>query len=118
MLGGGSGKAPRISCYVHVQDQVSSCPLHPSWDRGPWLTAVSCPCRYEEIQQAQEELGAGMAEVALEARRALTAVEQAHADLAERLLQVAALGQVSSTQATSAGILTSCFTSAASRAGR
>ncbi|KAF4789172.1 Laminin subunit gamma-3 [Turdus rufiventris] len=48
---------------------------------------------YEEIQQAQEELGAGMAEVAVEARRALTAVEQAHADLAERLLQVAALGQ-------------------------
>ncbi|XP_017600902.1 PREDICTED: laminin subunit gamma-3, partial [Corvus brachyrhynchos] len=47
---------------------------------------------YEEIQQAQEELGAGMAE----ARRALTAVEQAHADLANRLLQVAALRQVSS----------------------
>uniref|UniRef100_A0A8C3UVT0 Laminin subunit gamma 3 n=1 Tax=Catharus ustulatus TaxID=91951 RepID=A0A8C3UVT0_CATUS len=71
---------------------------------------------YEEIQQAQEELGAGMAEVAVEARRALTAVEQAHADLAERLLQVAALGQVSSTQTTSpAGIPTSCFTSAASR---
>ncbi|KAM7033792.1 laminin subunit gamma-3 isoform 1-T1 [Acridotheres tristis] len=48
---------------------------------------------YEEIQQAQEELGASMAEVAVEARRALTAVEQTHADLAERLLQVAALGQ-------------------------
>nr|XP_021399181.2 LOW QUALITY PROTEIN: laminin subunit gamma-3 [Lonchura striata domestica] len=48
---------------------------------------------YEEIQRAQEELGAGMAEVAVGARRAVTAVEQAHADLAERLLQVAALGQ-------------------------
>ncbi|RMB93408.1 hypothetical protein DUI87_30103 [Hirundo rustica rustica] len=48
---------------------------------------------YEEIQRAQEELGAGMAEVAVEARRALAAVEQAHADLAERLLQVAALGK-------------------------
>lgn len=83
--------------------------------RGLWLTAVSCPCRYEEIQQAQEELAAGMAEVAVEARRALTAVEQAHADLAERLLQVAVLGQVSSTQATApAGIPTSCFTSATS----
>lgn len=56
-----------------------------------------------------------MAEVAVEARRALTAVEQAHADLAERLLQVAVLGQVSSTQATApAGIPTSCFTSATS----
>ncbi|NXA02509.1 LAMC3 protein, partial [Nesospiza acunhae] len=54
---------------------------------------------YEEIQRAQEELGAGMAEVAVEARRALTAVEQAHADLAERLLQVAALGQVLPVQA-------------------
>lgn len=64
--------------------------------RGPWPTAVSCPCRYEEIQQAQEELGAGMAEVAEEARRALTAVERAHADLAERLSQVATLRQVSS----------------------
>uniref|UniRef100_A0A674HHN3 Laminin subunit gamma 3 n=1 Tax=Taeniopygia guttata TaxID=59729 RepID=A0A674HHN3_TAEGU len=48
---------------------------------------------YEEVQRAQEELGAGMAEVAVGARRAVTAVEQAHADLAERLLQVAALGQ-------------------------
>lgn len=86
--------------------------------RGPWLTAVSCPRRYEEIQQAQEELGAGIAKVAVEARRALTAVEQAHADLAERLLQVAALGQVSSAQTTApAGIPSSCFSSAASRAG-
>uniref|UniRef100_A0A8C3R6C4 Laminin subunit gamma 3 n=1 Tax=Cyanoderma ruficeps TaxID=181631 RepID=A0A8C3R6C4_9PASS len=42
---------------------------------------------YEEIQRAQEELAAGMAEVAVEARRALTAMEQAHTDLAERLLQ-------------------------------
>lgn len=76
---------------------------------------MSCPRRYEEIQQAQEELGAGMAEVAEEARRALTAVEQAHADLAERLSQVAALRQVSSARATApAGIPTSCFTTAAS----
>uniref|UniRef100_A0A8D2NB71 LAMC3 protein n=1 Tax=Zonotrichia albicollis TaxID=44394 RepID=A0A8D2NB71_ZONAL len=68
-------------------------------------------CRYEEIQRAQEELSAGMAEVAAEARRALAAVEQAQADLAERLLQVAALGQVSSTQTTApAGTPTSCFT--------
>ncbi|NXW41416.1 LAMC3 protein, partial [Nyctiprogne leucopyga] len=48
---------------------------------------------YEEIQRAQEELGAGMAEVAVEARRALAAVQQANAAMAEKLLQVAALGQ-------------------------
>ncbi|NXK10373.1 LAMC3 protein, partial [Herpetotheres cachinnans] len=48
---------------------------------------------YEEVQQAQEELGAGVAEVAMEARRAFTAVQQANADMAEKLLQVAALGQ-------------------------
>ncbi|KAM6047471.1 laminin subunit gamma-3 isoform 1-T1 [Theristicus caerulescens] len=48
---------------------------------------------YEEIQRAQEELGAGMAEVAVEARRVFAAVQQANADMAEKLLQVAALGQ-------------------------
>ncbi|NWQ62499.1 LAMC3 protein, partial [Neopipo cinnamomea] len=44
---------------------------------------------YEEIQRAQEELGVGMEE----ARRALAAVQQANADMAKKLLQVAALGQ-------------------------
>ncbi|NWX81279.1 LAMC3 protein, partial [Alca torda] len=48
---------------------------------------------YEEIQRAREELGAGMAEVAAEARRAFAAVQPANADMAEKLLQVAALGQ-------------------------
>ncbi|NXE09516.1 LAMC3 protein, partial [Lophotis ruficrista] len=48
---------------------------------------------YEEIQRAQEELGAGVVEVAAEARAALAAVQQANADMAEKLLQVAALGQ-------------------------
>lgn len=63
------------------------------------MTAAFCPRRYEEIQRAREELGAGVAEVAAEARRALAAVQQANADMAEKLLQVAALGQVSSVQA-------------------
>lgn len=94
------------------------CPLHPSWDQRA-LADSSVLCRYEEIQRAQEELGAGMAEVAAEARRALAAVEQAQADLAETFVQVAALGQVSSIQATApAGIPTSCFTSASSLDGR
>ncbi|XP_075375805.1 laminin subunit gamma-3 [Mycteria americana] len=44
---------------------------------------------YEEIQRAREELGAGVAE----ARRAFAAVQQANTDMAEKLLQVAALGQ-------------------------
>ncbi|NXN47590.1 LAMC3 protein, partial [Rhinoptilus africanus] len=48
---------------------------------------------YEEIQRAREELGAGVAEVAAEAGRALPAVQQANADTAEKLLQVPALGQ-------------------------
>ncbi|XP_062496916.1 laminin subunit gamma-3 isoform X1 [Pezoporus occidentalis] len=48
---------------------------------------------YEEIQQARDELGASVAEVAAEARRALTAVQQANADMAEQLLLVSALGQ-------------------------
>lgn len=63
------------------------------------MTAAFCPHRYEEIQRAREELGAGVAEVAAEARRAFAAVQQANADMAEKLLQVAALGQVSSVQA-------------------
>ncbi|KAF1663167.1 Laminin subunit gamma-3, partial [Aptenodytes patagonicus] len=48
---------------------------------------------YEEIQRAQEELGTDVAEVAVEARRAFAAVQQANTDMAEKLLQVAALGQ-------------------------
>ncbi|NXX38600.1 LAMC3 protein, partial [Tricholaema leucomelas] len=48
---------------------------------------------YEEVQRAQEELGAGMVEVAAEARRALTAVLQENAAMAKKLLQVTALGQ-------------------------
>ncbi|NXE29510.1 LAMC3 protein, partial [Ardeotis kori] len=48
---------------------------------------------YEEIQRAQEELGVGVAEVAAEARGAFAAVQQANADMAKKLLQVAALGQ-------------------------
>ncbi|KAM7087989.1 laminin subunit gamma-3 [Ciconia maguari] len=44
---------------------------------------------YEEIQRAREELGAGVAE----ARRAFAAVQQANTDMAEKLRQVAALGQ-------------------------
>ncbi|XP_042642814.1 laminin subunit gamma-3 isoform X4 [Tyto alba] len=48
---------------------------------------------YEEIQRVQEELGAGVEEVAVEARRAFAAVQLANADMAEKLLLVAALGQ-------------------------
>ncbi|KAM9217864.1 laminin subunit gamma-3 [Leptosomus discolor] len=54
---------------------------------------------YEEIQQAREELGAGVVEAAAEARRAFAAVQQANADMAEKLLQVAALGQALPVQA-------------------
>ncbi|NXU87447.1 LAMC3 protein, partial [Xiphorhynchus elegans] len=59
-----------------------------TWDAQRELEAG-----YEEIQQAQEELGAGVEEVAEEARRVLAAVQQANADMAKKLLQVAALGQ-------------------------
>lgn len=76
---------------------------------GPWVTVVSCPCRYEEIQRAREELAAGVVEVAAEARRVLAAVQQVNADMAERLLQVAAPGQVSSIN-TPLCIPTPCFT--------
>ncbi|XP_075572638.1 laminin subunit gamma-3 [Pelecanus crispus] len=48
---------------------------------------------YEEIQRAREDLGTGMVEVAVEARRVFAAMQQANADMAEKLLQVAALGQ-------------------------
>ncbi|NXJ87875.1 LAMC3 protein, partial [Corythaixoides concolor] len=48
---------------------------------------------YEEIQQAQEELGTGVAEVAADARRVFAAMQQANTDMAKKLLQVAALGQ-------------------------
>ena len=74
------------------------------------MTMVFCPRRYEEIQRAREELGAGMAEVAAEARRAFAAVQQANTDMAEKLLQVAALGQVSSVQAKAAACIPTRFT--------
>ena len=78
---------------------------------GPRVTAESCPHRYEEIQRVREELGAGVAEVAVEARRAFAAVQQANADMAKKLPQVAALRQVSSAQAKApACIPTPCFT--------
>ncbi|XP_071622239.1 laminin subunit gamma-3 isoform X2 [Heliangelus exortis] len=54
---------------------------------------------YEEVQWAQEALGAGVVEVAAEARRAFTTLQQANTNLAEKLLQVAALGQVLPVQA-------------------
>lgn len=66
------------------------------------MTTALCPCRYEEVQRAQEELGAGVVEVAAEARRALTAVLQENTDMAKKLLQVTALGQVSSAHAEAA----------------
>lgn len=83
--------------------------------------APSCPHRYEEIQRAQEELGAGMVEVAAEARRALATIQQANADMAKKLLQVAAPGQVSSTQLpawSSSRLLLVSLPRAPSRAGR
>ncbi|XP_064379837.1 laminin subunit gamma-3 [Dromaius novaehollandiae] len=49
--------------------------------------------RYEEIQRAQEELGAGVLEAVAEAERAFTAVQQANADVAKELLPVTAAGQ-------------------------
>ncbi|GAB0198623.1 laminin subunit gamma-3 [Grus japonensis] len=55
---------------------------------------------YEEVQRVREELGAGMAEM-----------QQANADMAKKLLQVAALGQVSSDQAKAPACTpTPCFT--------
>ncbi|OXB73512.1 UNVERIFIED_CONTAM: hypothetical protein H355_012479 [Colinus virginianus] len=54
--------------------------------------------RYEEIQQAWEELGAGMADVAAEARRALTAIQEENAGMAKKIQQAAEPGQVSSIQ--------------------
>ncbi|POI28520.1 hypothetical protein CIB84_007730 [Bambusicola thoracicus] len=48
---------------------------------------------YEEIQQAWKELGAGMEEVAVEARRTLTAIQEANVGMAKKLQQVAAPGQ-------------------------
>ncbi|XP_069729416.1 LOW QUALITY PROTEIN: laminin subunit gamma-3 [Phaenicophaeus curvirostris] len=59
-----------------------------------WEAQNELEAGYEEIQQAQEELGSGVAEVAMEARRVLTAVQQANTDMAEKLLQVATMGQV------------------------
>lgn len=48
---------------------------------------------YEEIQRAWKELSAGIEEVAVEARRALTAIQEANMGMAEKLQQVAAPGQ-------------------------
>ncbi|XP_066837050.1 laminin subunit gamma-3 isoform X1 [Anser cygnoides] len=61
--------------------------------RAAWEAQRELEAGYEEIQQAQEELGTGMVEVAAEARRALATIQQANADMAEKLLQVAAPGQ-------------------------
>uniref|UniRef100_A0A452IMF2 Laminin subunit gamma-3 n=1 Tax=Gopherus agassizii TaxID=38772 RepID=A0A452IMF2_9SAUR len=41
--------------------------------------------RYQEIQQAQEELAAGMLEVAAEAKRTFASIRQANADMAKNL---------------------------------
>ncbi|OXB69100.1 hypothetical protein ASZ78_009576 [Callipepla squamata] len=49
--------------------------------------------RYEEIQQVWEELGAGMADVAVEARRALTAIQEKNAGMAKKIQQAAEPGQ-------------------------
>ncbi|XP_067398048.1 laminin subunit gamma-3 [Emydura macquarii macquarii] len=46
--------------------------------------------RYQEIQRAQEELGAGMPEVAAEAKRTFASIRQANADMAKNLSQLAA----------------------------
>uniref|UniRef100_A0A8B9CVZ2 Laminin subunit gamma 3 n=1 Tax=Anser brachyrhynchus TaxID=132585 RepID=A0A8B9CVZ2_9AVES len=55
--------------------------------RAAWEAQRELEAGYEEIQQVQEELGAGMVEVAAEARRALATIQQANADMAEKLLQ-------------------------------
>lgn len=82
---------------VGARSQTIICSL--GGTEGPQVTVPSCPRRYEEIQRAQEELSAGVVEVAVEARRAFAAVQQANAGMAEKLLQVTSLGQVSSVQA-------------------
>uniref|UniRef100_A0A663N0S4 Laminin subunit gamma 3 n=1 Tax=Athene cunicularia TaxID=194338 RepID=A0A663N0S4_ATHCN len=97
--GGVSGKSPNVPPYIRVGARSQSVISIFQWTRGPWVTATSCPRRYEEMQRAREELGAGVAEVAVEAGRAFAAVQQAKADMPEKLLQVAALGQVSSVRA-------------------
>uniref|UniRef100_A0A493T5K2 Laminin subunit gamma 3 n=1 Tax=Anas platyrhynchos platyrhynchos TaxID=8840 RepID=A0A493T5K2_ANAPP len=61
--------------------------------RATWEAQRELEAGYEEIQRAQEELGTGMVEVAAEARRALATIQQANADMAEKLLQAAAPGQ-------------------------
>ncbi|NXN29360.1 LAMC3 protein, partial [Nycticryphes semicollaris] len=58
-----------------------------------WDVQRELEAGYEEVQRAQEELGAGVVEVAAEARRAFVAMEEANADMAKKLLQVVALGQ-------------------------
>uniref|UniRef100_A0A672UXM5 Uncharacterized protein n=1 Tax=Strigops habroptila TaxID=2489341 RepID=A0A672UXM5_STRHB len=79
---------------------------------------ASSPRRYEEIQRARDELGADVAEVAAEARRAFTALQQGNADMAEKLLQVSAVGQVSSIHIEAPSCTTIPLGSAASRDGR
>uniref|UniRef100_A0A8B9EWS4 Uncharacterized protein n=1 Tax=Amazona collaria TaxID=241587 RepID=A0A8B9EWS4_9PSIT len=74
--------------------------------------------RYEEIQRAQDELGASVAKAAEEARRALTAVQQANADMAKQLLRVSALGQVNSIHTEAPARIPIPLGSAASRARR
>ncbi|KAK2535177.1 Lamc3 [Columba livia] len=58
-----------------------------------WEMQQELEAGYEEVQRAREELAAGVVEVAAETRRVLAAVQQVNADMAERLLQVAAPGQ-------------------------
>ncbi|NXN95811.1 LAMC3 protein, partial [Rhinopomastus cyanomelas] len=60
---------------------------------GTWDVQRELEAGYEAIQQAREELGTGVVEVAAEARRALTAVQQVDTEMAEKLLLVTALGQ-------------------------
>ncbi|NXN15355.1 LAMC3 protein, partial [Indicator maculatus] len=71
----------------------ASCQLLQSLLEGSATGDAQLEAGYEEMQRAQEELRAGVVEVAAEARRAFTAVQQENADMAKKLLKVAALGQ-------------------------
>ncbi|NXW55402.1 LAMC3 protein, partial [Eurystomus gularis] len=64
-----------------------------------WDVQQELEAGYEAIQRAREELGAALAEVAAEAGRAFTAVQQANTGMAEKLLRMAALGQALPEQA-------------------
>ncbi|NXL95306.1 LAMC3 protein, partial [Alectura lathami] len=61
--------------------------------RAAWEARRELEARYDDIQQAWEELGTGMVEVAAEARKALAAIQEANAGMAEKLLQGASPGQ-------------------------